>query len=326
MKRRPFLASLSGAISSAPAAALGQTTPVPIVGFLSARAPGESQHLVKSFVSGLGAEGYTEGRNVQTIYRWAEGDYSRLPALAGDLVREKVVAIAAVGGEPSAIAAKAASSTVPIVFSIGGDPVKVGLAASLNRPGSNATGVSLLTMAPEKKRLSLLHQVVTEGLIGVLINPEFQAAKEQLVEVTDAARALGRPVEIAHSRNEQELEPAFEALMARQAKALLVSADPFFDTRRNRIIGLAEQYRLPTMYQFREYPAAGGLASYGVAITEGYRLVGVYVGRILRGAKPADLPIQQSIRFEFVINLRTAKALGLTIPPIVLATADEVLE
>jgi putative ABC transport system substrate-binding protein len=326
MRRRSFLASFGGAIAFEPVAAQAQSVPMPVIGYLSARSAGDSRHLATAFVGGLQATGYTEGRNLQITYRWAEGRYDRLPALAAELVREKVSLIAAVGGEPSALAATAATAIIPIVFSIGGDPVRVGLAASLSRPGGNATGVSLLASTPEKKRLGLLHQVVPDGLIGVLINPDYPGAEGQSIELRDAARTLGREIEIANARIELDLEPALAGLVARQAKALLVSADPFFDTRRNRIIALAERYRLPTMYQFSDYPAAGGLMSYGIAIAEGYRQVGLYAGQILRGAKPAELPIQQSIRFEFVINLKTARALGLTIPPIMLATADEVME
>jgi putative ABC transport system substrate-binding protein len=326
MRRRPFLTYLGSAVAILPFITRAQTAPVPVVGYLSARSTGDSQHLANAFIDGLKTLGYTEGRNLHVTYRWAEGQYDRLPALAAELVGEKVAVIAAVGGEPSALAAKGATSTIPIVFSIGGDPVKIGLATSFGRPGGNATGVSLLATTPEKKRLGLLHQVVPDGIIGVLINPDFQAAKEQSVEVKGAAQVLGRTIKIANARAEQDLESVFAGLAAHQAKAILVSADPFFDTRRDLIISLAKRYRLPAMYQFRDYPAAGGLMSYGIAIAEGYRQVGLYTGQILRGAKPADLPIQQSIRFEFVINLKTAGALGLTVPPIVLATADEVIE
>jgi putative ABC transport system substrate-binding protein len=296
------------------------------IGYLSARSPDESKHLLAACLDGLKSLGYEVGRNLQVEYRWADGQYDRLPALATELVREQVKVLVATGGEPAALAAKAATSTIPVVFSIGGDPVTVGLTASFNRPGGNATGVSLLSTTPEKKRLGLLHQVVPQGLIGVLINPNYLLWREQDTEVRDAARTLGRHVEIALPRSDAELEPAFAGLVAKQASALLVSADPFFDTRRQQIVALAERHKLPAMYQFRDYATAGGLMSYGIAIAEGYRQVGVYAGRILRGASPADLPVQQSIRFEFVINLKTAKALGLTIPPIVLATADEVIE
>jgi putative ABC transport system substrate-binding protein len=300
---------------------------MPVIGWLSSRSPGESKHLVDAFRSGLQTLGYVEGKNVAIHFRWAEGQYDRLPAMAAELVREKIAVLATLGGEPSALAAKAATSTIPIVFNVGGDPVKAGLVASLNRPGGNATGVSLLTFAPEAKRLGLLHEVVPNTeVIGALINPNYQGAEDQWREVQDAARAIDRRVERALAASEQELEPAFEALVQKQVAALLVTADPFFNTRRDRIVALAAQFKLPTMYQFRDYAVAGGLMSYGISISDGYHQVGVYTGQVLKGAKPADLPIQQSIRFEFVINTKTAKALGLSIPDKLLALADEVVE
>jgi len=321
--RRAFL-GLSAIAVAGPTAAWGDQPAT--IGYLSARSPDESKHLLAACLDGLKSLGYEVGHNLQVEYRWAEGRYDRLPALAVELAGAKVNVLIATGGEPAALAAKAATSTIPIVFAIGGDPVTVGLVASYNRPGGNATGVSLLSITPEKKRLGLLHQVVPQGVIGVLFNPNYPLQREQIAEVEEAARALGRQVEIALPSSEAEFEPAFAGLIAKQAAALLVSADPFFDTRRQQIVALAERFKLPAMYQFRDYATAGGLMSYGIAIVEGYRQVGIYAGRILRGASPADLPVQQSIRFEFVINLKTAKALGLTIPPIVLATADEVIE
>jgi putative tryptophan/tyrosine transport system substrate-binding protein len=326
MRRRHFITMLGGA-ATWPLAARAQQPAMPVIGFLSSRSPGESKHLVDAYRAGLQTLGYVEGQNVAIHFRWAEGKYDRLPAMAAELVRENVTVLATLGGEPSALAAKAATSTIPIVFSLGGDPVKVGLVASLNRPGGNATGVSLLTFAPEAKRLGLLHEVVPNTeVIGALINPNYQGAEDQWREVQDAARAIDRRVERTLAASEQELEPAFAAFVQKRVTALLVTADPFFDTRRDRIVALAAQYNLPTMYQFRDYAAAGGLMSYGISISDGYRQVGVYTGQVLKGAKPADLPIQQSIRFEFVINMKTAKALGLNIPPTLLAIADEVIE
>jgi len=327
MKRREFITLLGGAAAAWPIAARAQQPAMPVIGWLSSRSPGESKHLVDAFRSGLQTLGYVEGKNVAIHFRWAEGQYDRLPAMAAELVREKVAVLATLGGEPSALAAKAATSTIPIVFNVGGDPVKAGLVASLNRPGGNATGVSLLTFAPEAKRLGLLHEVVPNTeVIGALINPNYQGAEDQWREVQDAARAIDRRVERALAASEQELEPAFEALVQKQVAALLVTADPFFNTRRDRIVALAAQFKLPTMYQFRDYAVAGGLMSYGISISDGYHQVGVYTGQVLKGAKPADLPIQQSIRFEFVINTKTAKALGLSIPDKLLALADEVVE
>ena len=231
------------------------------------------------------------------------------------------------GGEPSALAAKAATSTIPIVFTTGGDPVKIGLVASLNRPGGNATGVSLLTTAPEAKRLGLLHELVpATRMVGVLIDPNYQEAHAQAQELNDAARQINQSIHIEFARSDGELDAAFEAFVRAGADAFLVCADPFFDTRRERIVAFAAQHRLPAIYQFREYAQAGGLMSYGISLPDGYRQVGLYAGQILKGAKPADLPIVQSIKFEFVINLKMAKSIGLEIPAMLLARADEVIE
>ena len=331
MNRREFITLIGGAAAAPsmfwPRLASAEQATMPVIGFLSSRSPAESSHLVAAFRAGLQAGGYVEGQNVAIEYRWAEGQYDRLPALAVDLVRRGVAVLATTGGEPSALAAKAATSTIPIVFTVGGDPVKIGLVASLNRPGGNATGVSLLTTVPEAKRLGLLHELVPNAaLIGVLINPNYQGAEAQSREVQDAARAIDRRIEIATAGNDRQLEAAFGTLVQQHADALLVGADPFFGTRRDRIIALAAQFKLPAMYQFRDYPVAGGLMSYGINITDGYRQVGVYTGQVLKGAKPADLPIHQSIKFEFIINLKSAKALGLQIPDKLIALADEVIE
>ena len=231
------------------------------------------------------------------------------------------------GGEPSALAAKAATSTIPIVFTTGGDPVKIGLVESLNRPGGNATGVSLLTTAPEAKRLGLLHELVpATRKVGVLIDPNYQEAEAQARELNDASRQISQSIHIEFAKSDSGLETAFEAFMRAGIDALLVCADPFFDTRRERIVAFAAQHRLPAIYQFREYVQDGGLMSYGISLPDGYRQVGLYAGQILKGTKPADLPIVQSIRFEFVINLKTAKSLGLEVPAMLLARADEVIE
>ena len=331
MNRREFITLIGGAAAAPsmfwPRLASAEQATMPVIGFLSSRSPAESSHLVAAFRAGLQAGGYVEGQNVAIEYRWAEGQYDRLPALAADLVRRGVAVLATTGGEPSALAAKAATSTIPIVFTVGGDPVKIGLVASLNRPGGNATGVSLLTTVPEAKRLGLLYELVPNAaLIGVLINPNYQGAEAQSREVQDAARAIDRRIEIATAGNDRQLEAAFGTLVQQHADALLVGADPFFGTRRDRIIALAVQFKLPAMYQFRDYPVAGGLMSYGINITDGYRQVGVYTGQVLKGAKPADLPIHQSMKFEFIINLNSAKALGLQIPDKLIALADEVIE
>jgi putative tryptophan/tyrosine transport system substrate-binding protein len=327
MRRRNFLGLISGAAIAFPLSARAQQAAMPVIGYLSSRSPGEAAALAAAFRKGLGDGGYVEGQNVAIEYRWAEGHYDRLPEMAADLVRQGVTVLVATGGEPSALAAKTATSTIPIVFSVGGDPVKTGLVESLGRPGGNATGVSVLTTAPESKRLGLLHELVPGAkIVGVLIDPNYQEAEAQARELRQAAGTLGQPIQLAYAKSDAELEQAFETLVREHADALLVSADPFFDTRRDRIIAFAAEHRLPAVYQFRQYTAAGGLMSYGVDLPAGYRQIGAYAGQILKGAKPADLPIVQSIRFEFVINLKTAKTLGLEVPAMLLARADEVIE
>jgi len=326
MRRREFITLIAGASAVWPLAARAQQPSMPVIGFLSSRSLNDSRHLVDAFRAGLQANGYVEGQNVAVEYRWAEGQYDRLPALASEFVHRRVAVLVTTGGEPSVLAAKRATSSIPIVFTTGGDPVKMGLVASLSRPGGNATGISLLTTAPEAKRLGILHELAPRAaVVGVLIDPNYQQAEDQAREVREAAKALDLQIEIAYAGKDQELELAF-ALAQRDAAALLVTADPFFDTRRDRIIALAAQFRLPAIYQFREYVVAGGLISYGVSLADGYRQVGVYAGRVLKGDKPSDLPIYQAIKFEFVINLKTARALGLQVPPMLSALADEVIE
>jgi putative tryptophan/tyrosine transport system substrate-binding protein len=326
MRRREFIA-LVGCAATWPRVVDAQQKAMPVIGFLSSRSPGDSTILVAAFRKALSEAGYVEGQNIAIEYRWADGQYDRLPALAAELVNRAVAVLVATGGEPSALAAKAATSTIPIVFTTGGDPVKIGLVASLNRPGGNATGVSLLTTTPEAKRLELLHDLVPGvKVVGVLIDPNYQEAETQSRELRDAARTIGQRIYIANAKNEGELDSAFGTLVQERADALLVSSDPFFDTRRDRIIAFAAQHRMPAVYQFREYAVAGGLASYGISLPDGYSQVGIYAGKILKGAIPADLPIFQSIKFEFVINMKTAKTLGLDVPPTLLARADEVIE
>ena len=327
MQRREFIVGLGGAAALGPSASWAERSAVPIVGFMSSRSPADSQPLLAAFRKGLGEIGFIEGQNVTIEYRWAEGQYDRLPAMATELVRMGAVLLVTTGGEPSALAAKAATSTIPIVFTTGGDPVKVGLVESLNRPGGNATGVSLLTTAPESKRLGLLHELApATKVVGVLIDPDYQEAEAQARELREAASRINQQIQFVFAKNDNELERAFEALVGAQADALLVCADPFFDTRADRIVGFANRLRIPAIYQFREYALQGGLISYGISLAEGYRQVGIYAGQVLKGAKPADLPIVQSIRFEFVINLRAAKTLGIEVPPMLLARADEVIE
>ena len=282
---------------------------------------------MQAFLKGLGEAGFFDGQNVTIEYRWARGDYSRLPAFAAEFVQRRVNVLATTGGEASAVAAKQATSTIPIVF-VTGDPVKAGLVESLNRPGGNATGsFNIATSEMEQKRLSLLHEL-TPGvsLIGVLLNPNFADAARQLPALEQAARMIGRRLVVAKASNDEELNAAFALLVQQGIGALQVATDPYFDTRRDRIIAFAAQNRLPAVYQFREYALAGGLVSYAPSITEAYRQAGNYTGRILKGEKPADLPVLQPTKFDFVINLKTAKTLGLTVPFGLLNAADEVIE
>jgi putative ABC transport system substrate-binding protein len=327
MKRREFITLLGGAAAAWPLAARTQQSAMPVIGFMSARSPEDSVHLLEAFRRGLKEGGFVEGENVAIEFRWARGNYSRLPALAADLVSRQVAVIVAAGGDPSGLAAKSATAIIPIVFGIGSDPVKAGLVSSFSRPGGNVTGVTLLTNLMEPKRLGLLRDLVPGvALIGVLINPDFPSAALQLQQVEEAARAIGQRIVIAKATNDDALETAFGSLVQEGAGALLVAADPYFDTRRERIVGFAQQRRLPAIYQFREYAMAGGLLSYGVSITDAYRQYGVYTASILKGAKPADLPVLQPTKFELVINLKTAGALGVNISDNLLTLADEVIE
>ena len=326
MRRREFISAIGGAAVTWPLATRAQQA-VPVIGFLSSRSPSNSTVLVDAFRQGLHEAGYDEGQGVAVVYRWAEGQYDRLPTLAAELVHWPVAVLVATGGGHSALAAKSASSTIPIVFTVAGDPVQLGLVASLNRPGGNATGVSLLTTAPEAKRLGLLHELAPgAALIGVLIDPNEEESEALSRELRDAARTIGQLIYLANARNDEELDLAFATLVQERVDAMLVCSDPFFDTRRDRIIAFAAQRRMPAIYQFREYAVAGGLVSYGPSLPDGYRQVAAYAGRILKGAAPADLPVSRSIKFEFVINLKTAKTLGLDISPMLLARADELIE
>jgi putative ABC transport system substrate-binding protein len=299
---------------------------MPVVGYLSARSPEDTAHLVPAFRQGLSEGGFVEGQNVTIEYRWALGQVDRLPALAAELAGRPVTILVTTGGESAALAAKAATSTIPIVFSMG-DPVKAGLAASYSRPGGNATGINILTETLEPKRLGLLRGLVPQAAtIGFLLNPDFPAAESQSKDMQEAARAIGLQIHVLRANTDREIEAAFETVAQHRIAALAVAASPFFDTRRDTLVALAARYAVPTMYHFREYAAAGGLVSYGIDPIDTYRQVGVYAGRILKGAKPADLPVLQPTKFEFVINLKTAKALGLDVPLHLQQLADEVIE
>ena len=324
MKRREFITLLGGAAAS-PLAARAQQGAMPVIGFMSARSPEDSAHLLAAFRRGLAEGGYIDGQNCSIEFRWAHGRYDLLPAMAADLISRRVSVLVAVGGDPSPRAAKRATSTIPIVFGVGGDPVAEGLVESFNRPGGNATGDTLYTNIMEPKRLGLLRDLVPGvPLIGILLNPSF--APYQLPQIEEAARNIDQRILIAKASTDEELAAAFAALTGARIGAVLVAADPYFDMRRDRIVGFAERERLPAIYQFREYAEAGGLLSYGVSVVEGYRQRGLYTARILNGAKPADLPVVQPTKFELVINLKTAKALGVKISDNLLSLADEVIE
>jgi putative ABC transport system substrate-binding protein len=326
IRRRQFIALVGGA-AAWPLAARAQQPAMPVIGFLNSTSPTAWAHLVAAFRQGLSEMGYVEHRSVGIEWRWAEGRYEQLPALAADLVRRQVSVIVSTGGLNSIFAAKAATTDIPIVFTTGTDPVKDGLVASLNRPDGNITGVHMFVSQMEGKRLGLLHELVpTAALIGVLLNPTRLPAERQLKDVQEAARAIGQLIHIVHASSERDLATAFMTLAQLRAGALLVGADPFFNSRRDVIVELAARHAIPAIYEQREFVVTGGLMSYGTSLPDGYRQVGIYTGRILKGEKPADLPVFQSSRFEFVINLKTAKALGIEVPPNLSARADEVIE
>jgi putative ABC transport system substrate-binding protein len=294
---------------------------------MSTRSPEDSAYLLAAFRRGLAEGGFVEGQNVAIEFRWARGEYDRLPEIAADLVSRRVNVLTAVGGDPSARAAKRATSTIPIVFGTGSDPVSEGLVESFNRPGGNATGIESLTSEMEPKRLGLLRELVPGvSLVGVLLNPNFPPSAYLLRQIEEAARTIGQRTVVAKASTAEGLDAAFTVLVRERADALLVAADPYFDTRREEIVGFAERQRLPTIYQFREYAVAGGLLSYGISLTEVYRQFGAYTANILKGAKPADLPVHVVSKFELVINLKTAKTLGLKISDNLLSLADEVIE
>ena len=300
---------------------------MPVIGFLSARSPEESAHLIAAFRQGLAEGGFVEGQNVAIEFRWARGQYGLLPALAADLVSRRVNVLTTAGGEPAAVAAKRATSTIPIVFGSGSDPVRAGLVESWNRPGGNATGITFMTTLMEPKRLGLLRDLVPGvPLVGVLLNPSFPPAERQLRDIEEAARSVDQRIVIAKAGTDAELDAAFASLIKASGGGLLVGADPYFDTRRERIVAFAQQQRLPAIYQFREFAVAGGLLSYGIDVVDAYRQYGVYTARILKGARPADLPVLQPTKFELVINLKTARALGVKISDNLLSLADEVIE
>jgi len=327
VKRRDFITLLGGTAATWPLAARAQQRAMPVVGFLNGASPIEWAVFVDAFKKGLDDEGYSDGKNVAIEYRWAEGRYDRLPGLAAELVGRRVSVLVATGGDVAAQAAKAATNTTPIVFSIGGDPVKLGLVASLNRPGGNMTGVSVLTNSLVSKRLEVLSEVVPKAeLIALLVNPNNPNRGGQIRDTQEAARALGRQILLLEASREDDFERTFATLVQKHAGAVLVSADAFFNSRRDQIVALAARHAVPTIYEFRQFVTAGGFISYGTSLTDGYRQVGIYAGKILKGASPAELPVQQSVKVELSVNLKTAKALGITVPMSLLGRADEIIE
>jgi ABC-type uncharacterized transport system substrate-binding protein len=327
MRRREFIALLGGVAATWPLPADAQKPAMPVIGFLNPASLQPWENYVTGFRAGLKQVGYVDGQNVTIEFRWAEGHYDRLPAMAADLVRRKVAVLVATGGAPTIVAAKAATSTIPIVFTIGVDPVRLGFVTSLSRPGGNITGVSLFISALEGKRLGLLRALVPGvQLIAVLLNPNRPDHASQLGEVQEAARAFGQQIHILLASNESAINAAFATVVQLRAGAMLVGGDPYFNSQRDKIIALVARHSIPAIYEEREHALAGGLMSYGTNIADGYRQVGVYAGRILNGEKPADLPVVQATKFEFVINLKTAKALGIEVPPNLSAEANEIIE
>ncbi len=327
MRRREFIAGLIGTTAWT-LAARAQAPTMPVIGFLSSRSPGESDAVVSAFRQGLAEKGFIVGQNVTIEYRWAEGNYERLPALAAELVNLKVAVMLAAGGPPSALAAKNATTTIPVIFSSTTDPVDLGLVTSIGRPGGNVTGMSLFNSTLVAKRLATLRELVpTAGTIAYLANPANPSARSERKIVQEAAAQMpGFDLKILNASNDEEVEAAFAKLAELHAGAIIVSAEPYFDSRRAAIVALAAKYAVPASYGWRENVVLGGLLSYGTNLPDSYRNAGVYCARVLKGEKPADLPVMQPTKFEMTINLKTAKTLGLTIPPALLTGADEVIE
>jgi putative ABC transport system substrate-binding protein len=326
--RRELIAGISRAAAAWPLAARAQQPAMPVIGYLGSESPDVFAGRLRAFRQGLSETGYVEGNNVAIEYRWAENQSDRFPALLEDLVRRKVTVIAAVTGTPPALAAKAATTTIPIVFVTAGDPVALGLVASLNRPGGNLTGVATLTVELGAKQLEVLRELVpTATIIALLVNPTNPTNAERLSrDLQAAAAAVGLQLHVLHASTERDFDAVFASLPRLRADALVIGSDPFFNSRNQQLVALAMRYAMPTMYPFREYAMAGGLISYGNSFADAHRQVGVYTGRILKGAKPADLPVQQATKVELIVNLKTAKALGLTVPLTLLGRADEVIE
>src|SRR5262245_4444779 len=327
MRRREFLGALGSAAVAWPLVARAQQPTMPVIGFLALASRDTFGYLLDAFRQGLGENGYVEGKNIAIEYRWADNQIDRLPALAADLVRRQVAIIAAVGGLAAPLAAKAATTTIPIVFTLGGDPVSAGLVTSLNRPGGNATGISLFSGSLLKKRLEVARDLIPGlTLVAALMNPNSPEYDSDLKELREAAGTINQQILILKGSTAKEFATAFETLVQQQAKALLVMTDVLFNSRRDDLVALAARHAVPTVYFLREAVHAGGLMSYGASIPDLYRQIGIYAGRILKGDRPADLPVMQPTKIELVVNLKTAKALGLTVPNALLIRADEVIE
>jgi ABC-type uncharacterized transport system substrate-binding protein len=327
MRRREFTTLLVGAVAGWPLATRAQQSAMPVIGFLSSRSPAEAAAAVNAFRSGLGEVGYFEGKNLIIEYRWAEGHYDRLPALATEFVNRPVHVIAATGGDVSALAAKSVTTTIPIVFTAGGDAVKIGLVSSFNKPGGNITGVNLFFTEMGAKRLELLRLLIPNATtIAMLVNPYNPTSLVDQEDVRAGARSISAQVSVFTASSENDIERALSRIAEEKIPTLLIGDDPFLFSQRDQLVRLSAHHAIPTIYFSREFADAGGLISYGTSITNGYRQTGVYVGRILKGDKAGDLPVLQPTKFELVINLKTAKALGLEIPPTLLARADEVIE
>ena len=328
MRRREFITLVGGAAAAWPLAARGQQSAMPVIGLLGSESLDLWAARMRAFREGLKEAGFVEGQNVALEYRWAEGHNDRLPELAADLVRHRVTVLAAPGSTPAAIAAKAATSTIPIIFWVGSDPIELGLVASLNRPGGNLTGVTTLNVGLVAKRVELLHEVVSGiSSIALLVNPTSPVlTKISIGDAQAAARSLGLELHVLNASTEPDFDVMFENLTQLRAGGLVVGTDAFFSSRLEQLAALSIRHAVPTVYHFREFAAAGGLISYGGSITDAFHATGVYTGRILKGDKPADLPVQQVTKVELIINLKTAKALGLTVPQSLLARADEVIE
>ncbi len=327
MDRRTFIGAFAGGLLAVPLAARAQKPATPVIGFLSSASPIQWTTYVAGFRQGLNEAGYVEGKNVAIEFRWAEGHYDRLPALAVDLVSRQVAVVVASGGTLPVLATKAATSTIPIVYTGVADPIGMGLVASLGRPGGNVTGVSIFVSELDAKRMELLHELVPKAtVIALLVNPDNPFTESRVRQAQDEARSFGQQLHVLRARTEQDIDAAFATLEQLRADALVVGTDPFFFIRREQLVGLAARHAVPAIFDLRELVAAGGLVSYGPNLFEAYRQAGIYTGKILNGAKPADLPVVQPTKVELVINLKTAKALGLTIPRSLLLRADEVIQ